>query len=156
MQNTSNFTDSDLELISIGNQYSNMTEFKKKDLPKYLLAKRRVLLSKIFPTHTCVLPPNYEAPKANMHQGIFYLYRNTELIYIGSSTINCLMDINKSHLPFNNYKIYTIENKSNIHVLTSYLIHLNKPVFNNTELDELTFKIPNIKKLLGKPATGKL
>ena len=49
-------------LVNTGRKYSTEEEFKRKNLPKYLLAKQKRLLRFIFPMHTCTMPPDYENP----------------------------------------------------------------------------------------------
>lgn len=56
-------SETDKNLITLGQSYSSLEEFQLKSKAKYLVAKRKNLLKVIFPTHTCTVPPNYLNPE---------------------------------------------------------------------------------------------
>ncbi len=138
-------------LLEIAKQYKSAEDFKANNLPKYLLAKRKRLLQVAFP----------KAVKQDKAiKGIYYLYKDSKVIYIGHSTINVLEAIQEhieGPIPFNNYKIYKIYSDSDITTLSLYLANKFRPLYNmNLGKQHLSYEIPNTSKVLGKPIKATL
>lgn len=77
--------------------------------------------------------------------GLYFLYKDEEIIYIGKST-SCIRSRLVSHRidkDFDKLVIYSIPNKSDIHLLELYYIDLHKPKLNTGEkevsVSSLTF-----------------
>lgn len=141
----------DTELYNLALTYSSREDFKAKNLPKYLVAKRKGLLQLAFPLALSV--------PSDILKGIYYLYQDTKLMYIGNSLVDVeqAIDNHKSEgiIPFNNYKIFTPYSDSDILVLTLYLSNKSKPRYNtNIGKNTLTVYLPDLWTVLGKPTKG--
>lgn len=139
-------------LLEIANNYSSAEEFKAKDLPNFLLARKARIIHKLF-------PPVIEEP---VKSGIFNIYNYEKLIYIGYCTEDAKLAMenyikDNELITAKSYKIYYVDSTADVKVLYSYLVARGKPVLNpDVTPDILTFKIPGAIKRLGKPHKGKL
>ena len=138
------------EILKAATKYTTKEEFKAGNLPKYLLARRLRLLGKLFP----------ETPTIKKKKGVFYLYNNLKVVYIGHSLTDIISEIiaKGEQVPkANNYRYFELHSSSDILVISSYLSNKNRPEFNNNfGLQRLTFKIPKIYKILGKSIKGSI
>jgi len=138
-------------LLAIAKEYTSEADFKKRNLPKYLLAKKQRLLAKAFPP---------KAEEENDIKGIYYLYKDLKVVYIGHS-INCLQAIKDlketTTFHFNNYRLYTVSSDSDRLVLSLYLSNYYRPRHNtNIGKNGISFKIDSISKILGPSIKGTL
>ena len=88
------------KLLLEASKYATEEEFKAKNLPKYLLAVRKRLIKVAFPP---------EAIVSRKIKGIFYLYQDKKVVYIGYSVLDTLQAIaehKETLVLFNNYKIF--------------------------------------------------
>lgn len=154
MTNFRTFTENELQLLEIGSKYSSPEDFKAKNLPKFLLVKKNLLMSVLFPMHTCIMPSSFKAHTENKKQGLVFLYHKDTLVYI----IKCPKDyeitlatLGKKY-NHNMYKFYSIKNLADMEVLYSYLVQHMKPSFNEEVHHEaLSFKIKDVFTMLGRP-----
>ena len=145
--------ETDIILFNIAKEYASEAEFKKYNLPKYLLTKKRGILKYAFPSTPT-------KPKNDI-KGIYYLYKDLKVIYIGHSVIDCTTAIanHKSEgvIPFNSYKVYTPSSDADIVVLSIYLANYYRPRYNtNICKNQLSFKIPDVAQILGVPLKGNI
>ncbi len=136
-------------LLKIAREYESEAEFKEKNLPKYLLAKKKMILKTAFPSDTV------KAKKAI--KGIYYLYKGTKVVYISHSS-DCTQAIKEkaeSTTSFDSYKIFQPSSDSDIYVLALYLANKYRPRYNkNIGTNELSFSIPNVSQILGTSIKG--
>ena len=137
-------------LLAIAANYSSKEEFKKKNLPKYLITKNKGLLNRAFPT-------KYESPKTI--SGIYYLYEGTQIVYIGYSFTDCMEGIStmKDTMICHRYRIRPIYSASDIKVIHEYLTQFHKPKHNtNVVPNMLSLMIPSstLRKVWGKAIVG--
>ena len=133
-------------LLEVAKQYKSIKDFKARNLPKYLLAKRKGLLRIAFPKD--LKPPE-------PIRGIYYLYKRNKVIYIGHSTINALEAIQEhadGPIPFTSYKLFKLASDSDITTLSLYLANKFRPLYNtNLGKQRLSYEVEGVAKLLGKP-----
>jgi len=136
-------------LLKIAREYDSEAEFREKNLPKYLLAKKKMLLRQAFPEQ--VVNPK------NDIKGIYYLYKGNKVVYIAQS-VNCLEAINthtEDTMTFDSYRIFQPSSDSDRAVLALYLANKYRPRYNtNIGINELSFDIPNVSTILGKDIKG--
>ena len=140
------------KLLVIAKAYSSAEEFKAKNLPKYLIARRKGILYKAFPR---------EKSKPKPLKGIYFLYQSGTLKYIGYSMDDAIKDIANhvgGQFTFNRYRLFhKMHSDSDIAVIAIYMANKFKPEFNtNTYKYALTFKIPGISKIMGHPIKGQI
>jgi len=87
--------------------------------------------------------------KLHNKSGIYFLYDNNELVYIGKATksIKSRVSSHKSiGKVYNKVIAYIIESDTDIHVAELYLINLHKPKYNlgDTGEGDMSLKIDNI------------
>ena len=151
----------ELELLEVGKQYKSAEDFRNNNLPKYLIAKRKVLLKTLYPEHLCRLPLNYRDPRTILRpysekSGIYFLYEKDIIVYIGKSK-NIAQRLLDHRVTKNYDKVITYNTKTeaDMHSIENYLINIHKPKYNTDGLStdsQLTFEIPNIDEILGKPS----
>jgi len=137
------------QLLEIASQYSSPEDFKAKNLPKYLLAKKQRLLRVAFPPTTT----------SEAFKGIYKLYKGKTVVFIGYSLDNLLeaMQMASKTIPCNNYVYYKMSNHSDIITLYTYMVNKFKPRHNkDVQQHTISFSIVLSNKLLGEPFTGKL
>lgn len=131
------------KLLEIAKQYSSASEFKEKNLPKYLLAKKARILDKAFPKIA-----------DNKVRGVYYLYYRHIIVYIGYSLVDVeeAIDAHKeSAMNYNYAKYWTPHSDSDTIVLYHYLSNKHKPKYNtNTGRDTLTLDFGNVMPIMGK------
>jgi hypothetical protein len=136
-------------LLEIALQYSSPEEFKAKNLSKYLLARKLLVLRKAFPPKVVVEPL----------KGVFKLYKGEVLLYVGHSVIDCDVAIKEladlGTIPFTHYTIYTILSDSDTILVALYLANKARPLHNtNIGKYDLTISMPEYCKVLSKPIRG--
>lgn len=130
-------------LLEIAKTYNTREEFKAKNLPKYVLAKKQRLLDVAFPK-----------VREEMVRGIYYLYYRHIIVYIGYSLVNVedTIDTHKeSTMNYDSAKYWQPHSDSDTIVLYHYLSNKYKPKYNtNTGKDTLTLDFGNVMPTLGK------
>ena len=135
------------QLLNLAKTYKSADEFKAKNLSKYLLAKRQLLLPIAFPKVKA-------QPRAI--RGIYKLYMRNKVVFIGHSTTNALEAIlaTPTTTKWNHFKLYPLSSDSDIQVLSLYLANKYRPIYNtNLGKQQLSFTFPH-HKILGKPLVG--
>ena len=132
-------------LLEIAAQYASAEEFKAKDLPKYLLARKHMLLSTAYPIVYTQAPI----------RGIYKLYKKEKVLFIGHSTIDLLEAVQEHKeagiIPFTSYVYHNMSSDADIVVLSLYLVNYFRPSYNtNVSKNKLSFKIDNTYNTLGK------
>jgi len=139
---------SNSSLMEVANKYSSKEEFRVKNPLNYYKAKRKVLLSKMFPK-----------VKPTKVKGIFKLYRRNAIIYIGHTLVDIPEAVKalRETINFERYSYYSIASSADILVMSIYLVNKHRPILNtNVGKERLTFSIPNHKNILGKQFKGAL
>ena len=144
-------TNSSTQIIARAQQYDSPEEFKLKDLPGYLLARKNRLLPTAFPREEVV----------ESKPGIYYLYKDQRVMYIGMSEVDAkrsmLSTVEEGFINVNNYKVFHPLSSADLRVLYHYLVAKYKPRHNTDVVsDLLTITIPEATSLLGKPDKGQL
>ena len=139
------------KLLEKAQQYGSVEEFREKDQPGYLLARKYRVINLAFPSESA----------RNNNPGIFYLYRDNRVIYIGMSEVdarNAMMElVDKGLMSANHYKIFHPLSSADTRVLYHYLVAKYKPRYNNDVVSELlTINIPEATSLLREPERGTL
>ena len=137
------------KLLEIALTYSSEDEFKTKNLPKYLLAKKHRVISIAF-------PPKSKPDKPI--KGIYKLYKGLKVVYIGHSTQNLkksIEELSEGIINYDSYTYYELYSDSDIITLSLYLSNYYRPIHNqNLGKQKLSYTIPDISKILGKGIKG--
>jgi len=136
-------------LLELALTYQSKEEFKKCNLPKYLLAKKLLVLPIAFPTTKLLQAPI---------RGIFKLYKGNKVVYIGHSTIDMLVTIKEldETMDFDTYTTYSLASDSDITTLSLYLANYYRPRYNtNIGKNKLSYTIETAP-LLGVATKGEL
>ena len=87
-------------------------------------------------------------------KGIYILYENDTIVYIGKSNHNMLNRIRTHNIDkyFNKCEMYNIDNEADISILELYMINKHKPIYNKDgkSVDMTTICIDEYK-ILGTP-----
>ena len=153
-----NLNQQEKALLEIASQYSSPTEFRKHNLPKYLLTQRKNLIRTAFPNQPKAVIEH--STKTEVIKGVYILYRDEEIIYVGKSTSNIHARIRNHHkngMEYTSYRIHLLDNEALIHLLEVYLIVKHTPTLNSDCItqDSLPTQIPLLEELLLSPIEGK-
>jgi len=148
-------TPAELKLIELAKSYSSQKEFERKNKGKYLVARSKNLLKAAFPEKQEEIPRLQLPSLKKGVKGVYILYAEETIIYIGKSLLNCETKI-RNHLTDGleptRCEVYEIEHVPDIYVLETYLIQLHQPSLNKVKsTGALTISISNLKELLGTP-----
>ncbi len=149
-------TSADLALITVAKTYSSREEFERKNKGKYLIARSKNLLKIAYPVKQENISRLQLPTLKKGIKGIYVLYIEDTVIYIGKSLLNCNDKIHKhimDGLEPTKCEVYEIEHEPDIHVLEVYLINLHQPTNNKTYKNSgtLTIHISNLTKIMGEP-----
>lgn len=137
-------TEREAKLVSVAKQYDSVEDFKKYNLPKYLLCRKARLLDICF-------MQDREVPKL---KGLYYLLYKHIIVYIGYSLTDLQAEIDshkETNKTYTGYRYWTPHSDSDTVVLYHYLCQKHRPKYNTNILkDSLTIAIEEASSVRGK------
>ena len=129
-------------------------EFMRTYPHLYKIVVTRDSLSEIKNAHRIV---NDELKMVDNMRGIYFLYQDDEIVYIGKSTVNIRSRLlnhitqREKYKKFNKIVCYEISSLADLHIAEIYLINKHTPLY-NSDLKEgdMTLTIPNIDSIIKK------
>ena len=120
------------EALSIALEFNTIRDLRKKDYGTYDYIKRNNLREVAFSHMKILKQPSKFKIKAKHNKGLYFLYSNNKVVYIGKSTLNITRRLiaHSEDKTFDRVEVFCMENDSDISIMEIYFISKYKPKYN--------------------------